>query len=232
MRNPTKHLALHEEVALLALRNDRGTVGGGAMYAQAAGGAILAELILTGRARAVTEGRSTYAEPGDRTPSSGDAVLDECAGLIRAAKRRRKLAAWVQKFAGLRRLHHRVAAGLVAKGVLRESEGRVLLLFRRRVYPELDPSFERAIIARLESAIFREGEVDPRTTVLLAIAHHSGLLKSNFDRKRLKTRRARIQSVIKGDAIGKATQEAIAAVQAAVMAAAVLPAVIAAGSSH
>lgn len=219
MSRPRVSLGLHEEVALLALRNDRGTVAGGVMYAQAAGGALLAELLLTGRLRAVTEGRSTYAVPGNAS-KTGDDVLDECLDRVRAARRRGKLVSWVQRFGSLRKLHHRVASGLVKKGVLRESQDRVLLIFQRRIYPELDPAVEQAIIARLDRAIFSDtATVDERTMLLIAVSHHAGLLRTNFDKKRLKARRARIDAIIKGDAVGKATKQAIEATQAAVMAA-------------
>jgi golgi phosphoprotein 3 len=220
-------LRLYEETLLLALRNDKGTVAGGVMYEQAAGGAILAELILEHRVSPVTEGRSTYAVVADRTPL-GDPILDECLKKIEAASRRKKLASWVGTFAGLKGLKHRVAAGLREKGVLREEEGRVLLLFTRRLYPELDPAYEKAVVERLSEAIFNTGSVvDARTTVLAALAHHSGLLKANLDRRRLKEHRQRLEAVIKGDAVGKATKQAIDAVHAAVMVAVIVPAIVA-----
>ena len=216
---------------LLALRNDKGTVKGGVMYEQAAGGAILAELILEGRVQVVTEGRSTYAVVQKHSPL-GDVLLDECLEKIATDKRRRKLITWVQKFAGLSRLKHRVAAGLVERRILRMEEKSVLLIFSRRVYPEIDPTHERRIIDRLRDAIMSDGgTVDPRTSVLIALGQHAGLLKANFERHFLKPRRPRIEAIAKGDAVGKATKQAIEAVQAAVMVAAIMPAVIASSSS-
>ncbi len=232
MTRRARSLHLHEEVMLLALRNDKGTVAGGVMYQQAAGGAILAELMLEGRLRSVTEGRSTYAVVQDSQPL-GEPVLDECLQKVSSAKRRGKLLHWVQKFAGVKQLKHRAAAGLVDKGVLRATEDKVLLFFTRRTYPQLDPAVEQRIIERLSEAIFSDAStVDARTTVLVALAHHAGLLRANFDKKRLKARRQRIEAIIKGDAIGKATKEAIDAVHAAVMVAAVMPAVIASTTAH
>lgn len=229
-RNP-RPLRLYEDVMLLALRNDKGTIAGGVMYQQAVGGALLAELILDGRIRAVSEGRSAYAVL-DRSTPMGDPILDECLQKVVASTRRRTLLHWVQKFAGTKQLKHRVARGLVDQGILREEEGRVLLIFSRRLYPEFDPAAERAIVARVSDAIFSDtATVDTRTTILIAIAQHSGLLKANFDRKRLKARRLRIDAIVKGDAVGKATRQAVEAVQAAIMVAAIMPAVIASSSS-
>ena len=80
-------------------------------------------------------------------------------------------------------------------------------------------------MSRLDQAIHNDGEVDARTTVLVALGHHAGLLKANMDRKRLKARRDRIESVITGDAVGRATRHAIEAVQAAIMVAVIMPAI-------
>lgn len=227
---PLHSLHLHEQVLLLALRNDKGTVAGGVMHQQAAGGAILAELILEGRLRVETEGRSTWAVVSNRA-STGDAILDECLRRVSESKRRGTLRTWVQRFGAVKQLKHRAAAALVDKGVLREEEDTVLLLFTRRIYPELDPAYERLIIERLERAIYSDtASVDPSTTVLVGLAHHAGLLKANLDKTRLKARKDRIKSITAGDAIGKATKQAIEAVQAAMIVAAIMPGIIA--SSH
>ena len=67
----------------------------------------------------------------------------------------------------------------------------VLLFFERRVYPERDSTAEDAIIARLEQAIFRTGSVDARTSVLIALADQSGILKCVLDRAKLKANATR-----------------------------------------
>jgi hypothetical protein len=46
-----------------------------------------------------------------------------------------------------------VAGGLGARGVLREEVDRVLWLFRRRIYPEVDPGPERELLQRLRRAV-------------------------------------------------------------------------------
>lgn len=197
------------------------------MFEQAVGGAILAELILEGRLKTVVDGRSTYAVVADPTPL-GDDVLDACLARVTTTSRRGKLATWVQRFGGMKGLKHQVAASLVRKGILREDEGRVLLLFTRRIYPELDPVHERRIVERIEAAISSDtASVDPRTTVLIALAHHAGLLKVNIDRARLRARRDRVQSIIKGDAVGNATKQAVEATQAAIFAAVIVPTIVA-----
>jgi len=218
-----RRLGLHEEVMLLALRDERGTVASGTMYSMALGGSILAELMLRERIGIEQEGRKAFARVRKPSPL-GDPVLDECLQRMRESRRRGRLQTWVSRFANLRGLRHRVAGGLARRGILRADEEKILLIFKRRVYPELDTAPEREVLDRLREAIFTDRrDLDPRTVVLVALAHHAGLLKQVFDKRELRARKARIESVIQGDAIGKATRQAIEAVRAAVMVATITP---------
>ena len=76
-----------------------------------------------------------------------------------------------------------------------------------------------------------EREVEPRTVVLASLAKAVGLLNLIFGRKELRSRKQRLVGLAKGDVVGRATAEAVAATQAAVAAAAAMPAIIAASQS-
>jgi Golgi phosphoprotein 3 len=224
-------LHLYEEVLLLALKDEEGTVAPGAMYQYAVGGAILAELLLAGHIRPVEQRRKKLVEIGDNTPA-GDDLLDECLVRIGIAKRRASLQAWVERFAGMRGLLHRVAWGLCRRGILRMDEKKVLLLFTRKVYPEIDRRPEQQLIGRLHEAVFTDAAVvDPRTIVLLSLAKSTGILSVIFDKKLLKGRKKRIEQVVNGEVTGKAAKEAIEAVQAAVMVACMVPIIAASAST-
>ena len=229
--NRSAPLSLHEQVALLALRNDKGTVPGNVMYAQAAGAALLAELLLRKRLRIVDNPRGAkkprLIEVANAS-GTGDELIDECLRKVCDAKRRSSLPAWVQTFAGLKGLHKRIAERLVMKGVLKAEETRFLGIFKQQVYPEFDPSWEREIVGRLGRAIDSDAPLDDASTaVLLAIAHPAGLLVNHFDKPKLKARKARIAAIARGEAVGKATAEAVQAVQVAIVMAAIIPAVVA-----
>jgi golgi phosphoprotein 3 len=117
-----------------------------------------------------------------------------------------------------------VAEQLVRRGILRRSKDKVLGIFNRTIYPELDPRPERELIARLEAAVFGDAQdIDTRTAVLISLANGAGLLRLVFDKKRLKGRRARIRQISNGELVGKATAEAIQAMQTAVMVACIVP---------
>jgi len=212
-------LRLYEEVMLLALRDKEGTVHFGALVQYGLAAAFVAELLLEQRIAVDADAKKQLVDVVDRTPL-GDELLDECLERLVNAKRRGTVKTWVTRLAGVRRLRARVAEGLIRRGVLRSVEGRVLLFFPRTTFPERDPKPEREIIARLRRAIFGgRVEVDPRTTLLIALTHATGILPHVFDKKRLRDRKARIQQITDGSLVGKATKEVIEAVLAAVIAA-------------
>lgn len=211
-------LTLYQEILLLALHDEKGTATFGSMHGLALGGAILAELMLAGRLDIAAEGR--YGLVTERNPkTTGDPILDDALKRVRTAKRRAPPSTWVSRFGGTKDLQHGVARSLAQRGVLREAEGRVLLVFSRRTWPTLDPSPERALIERIRSAIVGNAEPDGRTAIVIALAKSTGLLAAAFDRKELKANKARIEAIANGSALGRATHQAVEAVQAAVMAA-------------
>ncbi len=226
-------LYLHEEIILLALEDRKGTVSSGSLHNFAVGGAVLAELLLERRIVVDESGKKKFARVADRTPI-GEPLLDDCLAKIASAKRRTQLQTWVAKFADMKNLKHRIAKRLADRGILRIEEDRVLGIFSRKVYPQVDPGPERESIARLRAAIFGDGgAVGPKTVILLSLANSADLLKSLFPKRELKARKARIEKVINGEMTGKAAKEAIQAMQAAVMVACIMPAIIAAtASSH
>ena len=219
-------LFLHEEIMLLALRDEKGTVESGTNYSYGLGGAILAELMLGERIGTVTPKKTTLVEPLS-FDSLGDPVIDECLEKIRTARKRASLQTWVSRFVGIKNLRHRVAQGLCERGILRAEQDKILGIFSRKLYPEIDPGPEERIVERLRCVIFDDiSEIDPRTVTLVSLAHHTGLLKIPFDKRELKARKSRIEQIMNGDLSGKAAKQAIEAMQAAVMVACIMPAIM------
>ena len=225
-------LFLHEEILLLALRDEEGTIASGTMYQYAIGAALLAELLLSKRIEVEQTGKRKLVNLVSPSPL-GEPLIDECLEKVIRAKRRAVLQTWVSRFAGVKNLKHRVARQLCRRGILRTDEDKVLLLFTRKIYPEVNPGPERELIGRLRYAIFTDaGDIDPRTIVLLSLANSTGLLKVVFDKKELKGRKARIKQIVDGEITGKAATEAIQAMQAAVMVAVIMPTIMTTTMSH
>jgi hypothetical protein len=217
---------------LLALRDAEGTIASGTMYQYAIGAAVLAELLLSKRIEVDQSSKKKLVNFVSPT-LLGEPLIDECLEKINSTKRRASLQTWVSRFAGVKNLKDRVAQQLCRRGILRADEDKVLLLFTRKIYPEVNPGPERELIRRLECAIFTDTrDIEPRTVVLLSLANSTGLLKIVFDKKKLKGRKARIKQIVNGEITGKAATEAIQAMQAAVMVACIMPAVMTATISH
>ncbi len=208
-------LWLHEELILLALHDEKGTIASASgMYQYALGGAILAELLLAGRIE-VEDSKKKLVHLVDPEPV-GDTLIDECLGKIGHAKKPTTPQGWVMSFAGIKNLKHRVAEGLCARDILQGQQDTVLFVFSRKTYPELNPEPERELVDRLDQAIFTECEdLDARTVVLISLAHSTGLLNAVFGRKELAARKARIEQLISGEIVGEAAKGAVEAVQTA-----------------
>jgi hypothetical protein len=218
MVNQSERLCLHEEVLLVALHDDKGSLQAQSTSGLAMGGAILSELLLLGRLRLEGEGKRATVGIVDGAPT-GHAVLDECLHQVGDSKKRRA-SDWVGRFARLKDLRHRAADELVRLGVLRREEGRFLIVFPVTRYPEADPTFEAEVNRRLGEAIFGDGPVDDaRTVTLLAILDGAQMLPLVFSNRDLRARRKRIKAVTSGDASGAAVKSAVEAMQAAVIAA-------------
>ena len=219
-----KSLFLYEEVMLLALRDKEGTIATGfAEYVVA--GAILAELLLDSRI-SVEDSKKQLVDIQNDAPS-GDPVIDECLRKIAAGKRLEGLQTWISRLAGTKNLKHKVARQLCDRGILRADEDKVLFIFTRQVYPEIDPIPEKQIVERLRTAIFTDrDQVDPRTVVLISLANGADLLNQTFGSRDIRNRKKRIEQIVNGELTGKATKDLIAACQAAMMVAAIMPIMI------
>ncbi|MCK4350140.1 MAG: GPP34 family phosphoprotein, partial [Candidatus Krumholzibacteria bacterium] len=158
----SRNLFLQEEILLLALNDKKGTFYM-RNFLPAIAGAMVAELLLAGRID-VEEGRKKLINLVSRQ-TFGDPLLDEVLDKIATAKRRASLQTWIQRFSNIPKLQHRVAQGLCRRAILREDEQQILILFRQKIYPEVDHDAERLLIQHLHDTIFGENqEIEPRIT--------------------------------------------------------------------
>jgi hypothetical protein len=221
-----KALLLHEELMLIVLRDREGTIAAADRYQYAIGGAVLAELMLHERIDVETVKKKQYARILNNRPLN-DPLLDICLIRMGEAKRRAQLTTWVGRFAGTGNLKQLVAGQLVERDILRVSQDRILGIFKRTIYPELDPRPERRLTERIKRAVFGDSvEVDTRTAILISLAGSADLLKLIIDNKELKRRKRRIAQISNGELAGKATRAAIEAMQTAVMVACIMPAIM------
>ena len=210
-------LCLHHEQILLVLDDAKGSFAG-CMYQYGLAGALLSELLLQGLIKVSADDKQIVAVAIAKP--TGDSLLDEVVKMISESKKPQDLKHWVYTVANIPRLCEQVADQLCQLGILSFEESKVLWLFTKKRYPELDSSFEEAIRRRMAEVMFTsELKVDERTAVLIALAKSSGALTANFAPVELSKHDARISEICDGKQLAiEATAEAIAAVHASMAA--------------
>ncbi len=228
----TRQLHIYEEILLLALRDKKGTILFGVNYQQALAGALLAELLILNKVEIDSVGKRKFIVLKNSKPT-GNSLLDECLEKMTAAKRRATAQSWVQRFANISRIKHKAAESLCRKGILKIEENKVLLIFNRKIYPEVDPRPEKRLMDKIYNAIFGNNkELDPNTVILISICNSTGILRHIFDKDKLRGKKERIKEITSGNLIGKATKEAVEAMQAAIIVATIIPAVVVTAAAH
>jgi hypothetical protein len=233
MKKPTD-LLLYEELMLLALCDEKGTLeADDTAFKYTIAAALISELLLSKHATIDRVTKRKKIIDLRRSTHTGDPLLDECIARLKSAKRRASINTWVTRFAGIKKLRHRVALQLCKHGILQADEDKVLLVFTRKIYPELNPQPERELVQRLRAAICtNEKDLDPRTTVLVALADTANVLKNVFDKQELKRHKKRIRQIAKGDLTATAAQDVIDGVMAAIMVAVMIPTLVAVTSGN
>ncbi|WP_077329529.1 GOLPH3/VPS74 family protein [Virgibacillus siamensis] len=222
-------LTIAEELLLLALKDDKGTVVFSASSTLNYGlaGAILAELTLQER----LELRDKKVEAISHGPT-GDAVTDSVLQKVSESKRPKSVKRWVENLS-FRMGHWRkeMLAGLVQKGILEEQEQKILWVFTRNTYPTKEVAVENQIRKRVYASLFGDEQPNARTAMLLSLIKACSLVNEVFPVKDQKEAKKKIDSIIKNNEYGKAVKASIDAMQTAVIAACAAAAASSAGSS-
>lgn len=198
-------LSLPEEIVLLTLDDATGRPIGrqGIAASIALAGAVLMELALAGR---VDTDRHRL-DVLDDAPT-GDAVLDAGLPLLRGAPDSRgALMLLAREETGLR---PRVLEALLARGLLRRADGRVLLVFPERRYlkPEDRPE-PREVLARLTRSIATDDIPEPREALLLGLARATALLPLLLPHELLAARQERIMLLNRLEALNRSVSETV-----------------------
>ena len=222
----SENITLYEAIMLLALGEEKGTMNG-AYVEYATAGALVAELLMLERIKVEVENKDNVAVVD--ASETGDSLLDEALTIIAGAKRPRKLQDWVQKLGGIKDLKHKVARALAADGIVAAEKEKVLWLFERSVYPELNPEPEQQLRQQMREVVLSDNDhVEPRIAIVIALANSAKLLPQVFSKQELKDHSNRIKQLKNGELISKAASQAVAAIEAAVMIAVIMPAISAA----
>ncbi len=219
-----------EDLLLLLLDDEDGTLVQQSFVDQALAGAVLAELALEGHV-VLQERRGWGAKP-HVVPADGaapdDEVLAHALGIV--AEKPRDAGGLLRPLGKGLRQH--LAERLVERGVLRREEDRVLGLFPRTTWPAVDSTHEAEVRRDIAATLVDGVPPGPRTAAIVGLLHAIGRAHKTVDHAGVPAHevRKRAKAVAEGDLASAAVSAAVQAMYTAVFTATVIPAVVA-GSS-
>jgi golgi phosphoprotein 3 len=227
-------LTLSEQLLLLALKDEKGTIVSKASMALDFGlaGALLLEMTVDGRID-IQNGKLVI----QNTTPSGDPLHDEVLAVLTAkAGKLRPMKYWVPRLASkMKKLRHKIADRLVLSGILCREKKRILGIFPSVRYPTANPLPELEVREQLKRTVLESTSPSMETRMILNLVKACDLSDEVFGKDKRKQVKEQFKELGRepgdGEVVGKAISEAVAAVQAAVIAA-VTTVVIASSASH
>ena len=213
-----------EDLLLLLLDDAKGTVSTWGKTDAVLGGAVLAELAVTGQVT-VDEQKSIWrtdkVHASEPAPSDLDPLLAEALATI--AEKDRKASTLVGRIG--KGLEDRLAARLAERGILERRDGKLLGLFPRTTWPAADTTHENDVRRTITACLVDGAQPDERTGALIALlaaidqAHTAVTPDTTAKKKELEKRAKEIaQGQWAAQAVKDAVDAAIAAMAGAVVA--------------
>jgi golgi phosphoprotein 3 len=204
-------LGFVEEILLLQLDDSQGRFVNLPMSAAdvVLAGAALMELALANRVDSDLE-QLILVDP---TPT-GDDILDDVLTHLAEAGGELTADAVLERISVNGEKYQEMALKrLIAKGVLREENGRFLWVFRTRRYPVVDDSEQREVRARLRQLVLTDEIPDPRDVVLICLIEACGLLGLVLSPDEIAQTKTRVEQLSRLDLIGQAVTKAVAKIR-------------------
>jgi len=213
-------LSFAEEIFLFALDDREGSIKPLPVSAleYVLPGALLMELAFLNRID--TDLKSLQI--ADRQ-STGNALLDDVLRQIGQKNEPQPIAYWLAHFAGqAKQIQERVLEQLIAKGVLKIENKKILWVFKTRRYPMIDNREIKEVTARLRGLILSDEIPDPRDAVLISLVDACRLFDDLFSDEEYERVQPRIKALAKLDLIGQEITKSIREIAQA-MALAMMP---------
>ena len=205
-------LSLADELLLLVYDDAGSPEAGMQVVDYGLAGALLMELMLAERVT-VPDKRVVVTDP---TPI-GDPLADQALARIAGEHRERKPKDWIGPLS--KGLRERVLDRLIAAGLLRREEDRVLWVFPRTRFPSAsgeEPLPEGETRRRLLAAADATGPVDQRTAALCALVRALGIERVAVPDRPRREVRERFQEIVVASWPADAARKAITEMEAAV----------------
>ncbi len=204
-------LGFVEEIVLLQLDDSQGRFVNLPMSAAdvVLAGAALMELALANRIDSDLQ-QLILVDP---TPTDDDILDDVLKNLGEAGSELTADAVLERISANGEQYQEMALKRLIAKGVLREENGRFLWVFHTRRYPVVDDSETREVRTRLRQLLLTDEIPDPRDVVLICLIDACGLLGLVLSPDEIAQTEARVEQLSRLDLIGQAVTKAVAKIR-------------------
>jgi len=204
-------LGFVEEIVLLQLDDSQGRFVNLPLSASdvVLAGAALMELALNNRVDCDLERLILV----DSKPT-GDDILDDVLKQLAEAGSELSAGAVLERISVNGEKYQEMALKrLIAKGVLREENGRFLWVFHTRRYPVIDDTEQREVRARLRQLLLTDEIPDPRDVVLICLIEACGLLGLVLSPEEIARTETRVEQLSRLDLIGQAMTKAVAEIR-------------------
>ena len=204
-------LGFVEEIVLLQLDDSQGRFVNLPLSASdvVLAGAALMELALNNRVDCDLERLILV----DSKPT-GDDILDDVLKQLAEAGGELSAGAVLERISVSGEKYQEMALKrLIAKGVLREENGRFLWVFHTRRYPVIDDTEQREVRARLRQLLLTDEIPDPRDVVLICLIEACGLLGLVLNPDEIARTQSRVEQLSRLDLIGQAMTKAVAEIR-------------------
>ncbi len=216
MTTPTK-LTLAEELLLIALDDESGRpIDLPPFWLDTAlAGAILMELCLVGRLD--TDPGRLVVISGEPT---GSPILDEVLAQIVADPAPHPSGVWIRRV-GTRghELREQVANGLVARGVLKSVEKRLLWVFKTRAYPPTSGLEEQEVRSRIMTLLNNTDIPDARDALLVGLLSATNIIGHLLSKSEAQRLAPRIEQIARLEEISRALDASVREIYLSLLAA-------------
>ncbi len=205
---------LGEELLLLALRDNKGTVRStvSLVIEQGLAGALLIELMFAGKV--LVRDKKLYVADSDAT---GDELLDTALSHIGNSKRERGAKYWVKKLDS-RMMENRetIADRLVERGILVRKSGRRLLIVPTTRYKSIDGSAKLKLRKKIHTAVLGGRTPDQHLAALICLVQVCELSREVFPKHEQRVAEEGMKEISSSGAVGEVVVEAIDGIKKAI----------------
>ena len=222
-------LNLLEELLLLAMDDEKGKIISSSSTALPYGltGAILLEFSLA--EKILVENKKLIVTDNS---STGNVILDKALNILENAPKQKSVKYWVSKLnSKMKSLKKDILSQLIEKGILTETENKILWVIPTKRYPTNNPEPENQVRKRVKAIVLDSQLGDKRSNLLISLIHSCNLIREIFLKDERKVAKKRIKEMVKSEKVGKAVSDTVNDVVMVAVMSAVVASVVTSSSS-